>query len=366
MKKSAAIFSLVIFLLIQNLLAQTNDLAGRKETHFTLSTSPVYGFVFAHDVQVHNTAGTVVTGAEIKLNRIRLDAEAKQYAHKSFNSGFSLAYYHFSKSFLGYSFYGSYFIEPYLVNNKNWMLGIVAKAGLSYNSNPYKRLTNDQNKSYSLYINPYLGLGFNASIKAGERLRLDIDAMFNHNSNGSFYHPNYGINFPTASLGITYDLKKVKIKKIMPSENFVWRFDIMPFASYKTIPLDNSHFYWIYGGSIQANRKIGFFNTVDLAVEWVTDLAVKKTLELNGRSNLDYHRAGVLLGHEFIFKKLDFSQQIGVYVFNENPYTDRIYHRWALYYKVTKNWMAGINLSAHRQIADYLDFRVIYSIYRKK
>ena len=87
MKKSAAIFFLVTFLLIQNLSAQTNDLHGRKETRFTLSASPLYGFVFAHDVQVHNTAGTIVTGAEIKLNRIRLDDEAKHYAHKSFNSG---------------------------------------------------------------------------------------------------------------------------------------------------------------------------------------------------------------------------------------------------------------------------------------
>jgi len=364
MKKSAVIFSLFAFLLIQKPLAQTDNLASKKETHFTLSVSPVYGFVFAHDLKVHNTAGTIVTGAEIKLNRLRVDAEAKKYARKYFNSGFSLAYYHFSKSFLGYSFYGSYFIEPYLVSNKNWMLGFVAKAGLSYNSNPYNRLTNDQNYSYSLYINPYLCLGFNTSIKLGKRLRVDIDAMFNHNSNGSFYHPNYGINFPTASLGIAYDLKKVKIKNIIPSEKFVWRFDIMPFASYKTIPLDNSHFYWIYGGSIQANRKIGFYNTVNLGAEWVADLAVKKTLEINGRSNLDYNRAGILLGHEFIFKKLDFSQQIGVYVYNENPYTDRIYHRWGLYYKMTKNWKAGINLSAHRQIADFLDFRVIYSKYR--
>ncbi|MDE3182802.1 MAG: acyloxyacyl hydrolase [Bacteroidota bacterium] len=364
MKKSIGILFFFTFFMIEKPLAQLNDLPEKKITHFSISASPVYGFVFAHDIQVKNTAGTVVTGVEIKLNRRRSDEEAKHYARKNYNSGFTLAYYNFSKGFLGNAFYSSYFIEPYLINHKKFKLGLVAKAGLSYNSNPYNEITNNQNYSYSLYINPYLCLGFNTSIKAGKKLRVDFDAMFNHNSNGGFFHPNYGINFPTASLGIDYDLKKVKIKNSIPAKKFVWRFDVMPFGSYKTIPLDKDHFYWVYGFALQANRKIGFFNTVNLGVEWVADLGVKKTLEINGRSNLDYNRAGVLLGHEFIFKKFNFSQQIGIYIFNQNPYIDRIYHRWGLYYKLNKNWMAGINLSAHRQIADFLDFRAIYSRYR--
>ena len=352
------------FLIFEKSSAQISDLPEKKITSFKISISPVYGFVFAHDVQVKNTAGTIVTGVEIKLKRIRLDAEARRYIHKSFTSGFSLAYYKFSKDFLGYAFYGSYYIEPYIVNHKKFALGLVAKAGLSYNSNPFNVITNNQNFSYSLYINPYLCLGFNSSIKASKNLDLDFDVMFNHNSNGAVYHPNYGINFPTASLGMVYDLNRTKIKDIIPSEKFVWRFDLMPFASYKTISLDKKHFYWVYGAALQANRKIGFFNSVNVGLEWVADLGAKKALEIEGRSGLDYKRAGILLGHEFIFKKFNFSQQIGIYVYNQIRDPIRIYHRWGLYYKFSKNWMAGANLSAHSQTADFLDCRIIYSIYR--
>lgn len=364
MKKSITILFFFTFCIIQKLTSQTSDTPQSKITHFTLSASRVYGFVFAHDKQVNNTAGTIVTGVEVKLNRIRTDAEAKRYAGKYFNSGFTLAYYQFSKGFLGNAVYTSYFLEPYLINNKKYMLGVVAKVGLSYNSNPYNEILNNQNYSYSLYVNPYLCLGFNSSIKASKKFRIELSAMFNHNSNGSFYHPNYGINFPTGSLGIVYDLSTTKLKHIVPTKKFTWRFDIMPFATYKSIPLDRNHFYWLYGLAAQVNREIGFFHTVNFALEWLTDFGFKKTLQINGRSTLDYHRAGALLGHEFIFKKLNFSQQLGIYLYNQNPYIDRIYHRWGLYFHLNKNWMAGINLSAHRQIADFLDFRIIYSSYR--
>jgi len=363
LKKVYWIILLFFFLIIEKPFAQTSTIPEKKITHFTLSASPVYGFVFAHDVKVSNTAGTIITGFEIKLNRIRLDAEARRYNPKYFNSGFSLAYYKFSKDFLGSAIYGSYFIEPYLINHKKFKLGLVAKLGLSYNSNPYNEITNNQNFSYSLYINPYLCLGFNTTLEVAKKYSLDLGINFNHNSNGGFYHPNFGINFPTASLGLVYDLNKFKTKNIIPSQAFNWRFDVMPFASYKTIPLDKKHFYWVYGFALQANRKIGFFNTVNFGVEWVADLGDKKTLEIDGRSDLNYNRFGLFAGHEFIFKKFNFSQQIGIYAYNQIPYITRIYHRWGLNYKIIPHWMVGINLSAHRQVADFLDFRFVYSLY---
>jgi hypothetical protein len=363
LKNFKSILFVFLFFMIEKSFAQINGLTEKKITHFTITASPVYGFVFAHDVQVKNTEGTIITGVEIKLNRIRMDAEAKRYSAKYFNSGFSLAYYKFSKDFLGYGIYGSYFIEPYLINHKKFKLGFVAKVGLSYNSNPYNEITNNQNFSYSLYLNPYLCLGFNSTLKVDKKYSLNLGINFNHNSNGAIYHPNYGINFPTASLGLVYDLNKFETKKIIPSKKFIWRFDVMPFASYKTIPLDRKHFYWVYGLGLQANRKMGFFNTVNFGMEWLADLGIKKTLEINGRSNLNHNRLGVFVGHEFIFKKFNFSQQIGIYAYNQNPYLTRIYHRWGLNYKLDKNWMIGVNLSAHKQIADFLDFRFVYSIY---
>ena len=50
-----------------------------------------------------------------------------------------------------------------------------------------------------------------------------------------------------------------------------------------------------------------------------------------------------------------------IYVFKNNPYTDDWFHRWGLLYKAGKHYWFGLNLKAHRHVADYIDLRVLYS-----
>ncbi|HEY9341708.1 MAG TPA: acyloxyacyl hydrolase [Hanamia sp.] len=364
MLSGKSILFLLFLFCIKKSGAQITASPEKKITHYTLSARPTLGFVFAHDVQVSNTEGTFITAAEVKLNRTRLDAEAKRYHSGYFNSGFSLAYFHFSKPFLGYGIFGSYFIEPYFINNKKVTLGPVAKIGLSYNSNPYHELYNNQNFSYSSHINPYLSLGLSATLKMSKKYRLDAGVNFNHISNGALRHPNYGMNFPTASLGLEYDLNIYKTMDIIPSPEFKWRFDVISFGSYKSIALDKKHFYWVYGLALQANRKAGWYHSFNLGAEWVADLGKKKEFEINGRPDTDYNRFGVLAGHEFLFKKFNFSQQLGLFVYNRDPDLGLIYHRWGLNYKMNPHWMIGCNLSAHRITADFLDIRLVYLKYK--
>lgn len=354
----------LFILLIKNSSAQSTTAPEKKITHYTLSARPTAGFVFAHDEQVSNTAGTNIAAFEIKLNRKRMDAEAKRYNPRYFNTGFSLAYFHFNKPFLGNGIFGSFFIEPYFINNNHFTFGPVAKIGLSFNSNPYHEQLNNENFSYSSYINPYLSLGLNATFRISKKFHLDAGINFNHISNGGIKHPNYGMNFPTASLGLEYDLNIYKTEDVISSPAFKWRFDVIPFTSYKSIASDKKHFYWLYGLALQANRKAGYYHAFNIGTEWVADLGRKKEFEISGRPNTDFNRIGLLAGHEFLFKNFNFSQQLGLFIYNKDPNLGLIYHRWGLNYKMNPHWMIGGNLSAHRLTADFLDIRLAYSIYK--
>lgn len=349
--------------LIKNSAGQIPTAPEKKTTHFTFSARPTAGFVFAHDEQVSNTAGTNIAAFELKLNRTRIDDEAKRYNPRYFNSGFSLAYLHFNKPFLGNGIFGSFFIEPYFVNNHHFTFGPVARIGLSYNTNPYHEQLNNENFSYSSHITPYLSLGLNTTIKISKTFCLDAGINFNHISNGGIKHPNYGMNFPTASLGLEYDLNIYKTENIIPLPEFKWRFDVIPFTSYKSIALDKEHFYWVYGLSLQASRKTGYYHAFSLGAEWVADLGKKKEFEISGRPNTDFNRFGLLAGHEFLFKRFNFSQQLGLFIYNKDSNLGLMYHRWGLNYKMNPRWMIGCNLSAHRLTADFLDVRLVYSRY---
>jgi hypothetical protein len=82
--------------------------------------------------------------------------------------------------------------------------------------------------------------------------------------------------------------------------------------------------------------------------------------------NLDNKLVGLLVGHEFLFNRMIFSQQLGVYVYKEVPgeLINRVYHRWGINYKLSKRFMLGLNLNANLQKAFIFDGRLIYSMYR--
>ncbi|MFV8838580.1 hypothetical protein [Salinimicrobium soli] len=76
-------------------------------------------------------------------------------------------------------------------------------------------------------------------------------------------------------------------------------------------------------------------------------------------------KVGLLVGHEFLLGHFQFSQRLGVYVFDDTPYYDRIFHRWGLQYRINRHFSAGFHLLAHRHIAEFVDFRVTYSFQKR-
>ena len=79
---------------------------------------------------------------------------------------------------------------------------------------------------------------------------------------------------------------------------------------------------------------------------------------------------GLLIGHQFLLNRFTFSQELGFYVYKQTEvynttYRDlfyTVYHRWGLTYNIKKRWYLGINLLAHRQVADFIDGRLIYRL----
>jgi hypothetical protein len=59
-----------------------------------------------------------------------------------------------------------------------------------------------------------------------------------------------------------------------------------------------------------------------------------------------------------------FSQQIGIYLLGQYN-NDLVYHRWGLQYYFLPRWSVGVNLKAHKQVADFTDVRVVYRVWKR-
>ena len=122
--------------------------------------------------------------------------------------------------------------------------------------------------------------------------------------------------------------------------------------------------YLLGGLAVQAGRQVGSLSMLTLGAEAYYDAELQDKLEREGL-NASPVKAGLLLGHEFILGRFQFSQRLGVYVFDQTPYYDRIFHRWGLQYRINRHFSAGFNLLAHRQVAEFIDFRLTYTFQKR-
>ena len=136
------------------------------------------------------------------------------------------------------------------------------------------------------------------------------------------------------------------------------RFDITTFSAFKQ--LEYKRYFPIPGIELKVSRQVSRINALTVGLEWLYDNAVRYYLDQSGE-DISCQKASVAIGNEFLLGRFLFSQQIGVYFFRPYKKGDDIYQRYGLVFRVTEWLSLGINLKAHRHVADFIDFRVGYS-----
>ena len=202
---------------------------------------------------------------------------------------------------------------------------------------------------------------------------IGAKVILNHFSNGGNRSPNLGVNFFTTNISYSRRIfndvsKKINIRKrngLFESKN---NWQIASFATYKNTPLSFEKFFWINGIGVSYNKPFGkkYSHSLSLGAEIIIDRAIEYFLIQDNKPNISYHRIGATIGHEFLFHRFTWGQYLGIYLFNEIPYFNWIYHRHTIAYKINKNWSVGISLFANNQSANFTDYRVIYRWNTKK
>lgn len=325
------------------------------------------GFIFAHSREVQNTANSYPTGFQIDFNWQLADAKTWNTCYCYPKTGFFIQYFNFDNQILGHAITSAAFIEPFFSFAHRINMSIKAAAGLSYLTNPYHPLSNPNNLSYSLPITGFVSLGLGTHVKLSERLSMSAYIHYNHVSNGGIKDPNKGVNWPTAALGIDYRpiVASLPVREKTKYKNYkgkLPRVDMSVFWSSKTVQAGEKDRWMIGGITAQVSKQTGIFNALTLGAEWNIDNSLRERLKRNGKSDISNQRAAITVGHEFLMGKIIFSQQLGVYLFNPSGYFDPVFQRYGLLYRLSDNWGIGMNVLAHRQVANFLDFRIIYSL----
>jgi len=338
-----------------------------KQNIFSIGSGAQYGFVFAHTESVQNTKGSYPYGVELLLSWQRNDQKTWDLCNCYPRKGLLVAYYNYDNEILGSGLASAYFLEPTYRLNKHIFFSFKGAAGLAWLTNPYDPDHNSENMSYSTVVNMYTQLGLGLWVRLNDKWWINPTVNYQHISNGGMRQPNKGLNWPTAGLAVNYIPRPVPYFSGERSKEKYWkdqpiRWDIGVFGMGKRAPTDsgNSKRAPIIGLQTQAAKQVGRINALTAGVEISADRSLEMQLEKDS-VEASAIRAAFLGGHEFLLGKFIFSQRIGVYFFDQTPYYDAWFHCWGISYRVNKYLGIGLNLKAHKQVAEYIDLRFVYS-----
>ena len=343
---------------------QHRDTVSNSLVSFGLSAHS--GFIFAHSQDVQNTDGSYPFGIQLDWNFHKRNQQSWDACYCYPRTGFVFQYFNYDNRILGSSVHAGGFIEPYFNYRNRFTFSLKAIAGMAYLTNPYHPSRNPSNMSYSLAVSGFISLGLGTHVRLSERLNLNAYATYNHISNGGIKEPNKGINWPTASIGLDYAMEPIRFPVREKSRYKSYkgkspRIDMSVFISSKTVQAGEKD-RWLIGGVFsQVSKQISIFNALSVGTEYWFDNALQERLNRAGLTHISSQRAGVLVGNEFLMGNFIFSQQMGFYLYKPAPYFNQLYQRYGLIYRFNNNMAAGVNLLAHGHVANFIDFRWVYS-----
>ncbi|MCK4662794.1 MAG: acyloxyacyl hydrolase [Bacteroidales bacterium] len=351
-----------IFLLLIKDLAFSQNKTGNP---LLIGIKTHIGFIIPHSEDIRSISNSNPWAIETEFSQIKTDDKTYQLCFCYPKTGVSLLYINFDNPEIlgnGYAFIP--FIEPYFNFQKKLRLSLKAGTGPVFHDNPYNEVTNPQNLFYSTKFSFILILNFRLNYLIKKNVNLNISANYNHISNGSVKQPNKGINFPTTSVGIDYIIKPVEFvskNKISLDELYPKKIYYKVSVFYTTKEMSgNKNKFSVFGTSGNICKIIGRISALTAGVDLLSDYSVLERInnDKTGAYGSDHKSLSLLAGHELLMGRFVFSTEFGLYLYKHYDTRDEFYQRYGLKYKINEIIFIGVNLKAHRHVADFLDFRI--------
>lgn len=330
---------------------------------FSVGFAVQRGFIIPHSESIRSISNSNPYAFEANFSWHFRDVKAQSYCNCFPRAGISLMYINFDNpEILGRGYTLAPYVEPFIALAKKWDASVRFSAGAAYLDNIYHPENNPENLFYSTHFSYILTLNVALNYQALPHWSLRLTGNYNHISNGGNKQPNKGINFPTVALGVDYIFKPVEFTKasvyqdnIGSSKNSI---RAVLLGTGKTSDITGKR-KLLYGVNVTYGRKISRMSNFTAGTEYVNDATVKESVQ-TGDNSPDHKRISALVGHELEVGKFRFSQQLGVYIYSPAKAKDPVYQRWGLDFYFNRHIFTGLNLKAHRHVADFLDFRIGY------
>lgn len=329
---------------------------------FFIKASVHKGFIIPHSDSLKAAAdGAYPFMAELDFSWLDYSQKGWASANCYRKSGIILGYADFGNpTVLGEGSYFMLYTEPQLTYSK-LSLSFTGAAGIIYLNTVYDREENPSNLFYSNTFSGLIRAGFTGTYALKKNLQLSLSANFNHISNGRTRIPNYGMNFPTAALSITYLIQPVTLQAQARIKTFDPRlhYSIDLFTANRLV----NAAYESYGKERMMGLSLNVSKHFNHCSSWVagTEISYDQSLPETG-AQFGYDSspwiASLMGGHSLSLGRTSFSQLLGVYLYKDYDNSHIVFQRYVLDYSLTRHLRVGFSLKAHLEVAEMLDARL--------
>jgi hypothetical protein len=332
-----------------------------------------YGFIYPHHLELE-IFNSHFPAFEISLQKETYGKHKWERAYAYPLIGISFWYSGLGQSpYLGSALALFPYIDFPLYRNKLFFLGFRFALGLGYLTKKFDRINNYKNLAIGGHFNAAVNLMVDFRYKLSNRFTISGGISLQHFSNGSLKLPNYGLNYPSVSLGVAYRLvrenKNIGDRFYPPVEPFSAiirrsiEFNVGGAVGYKNMESiygENyivTHFYENTFFRVSRKSKFGFGFDVSY------DPSQIKTLEMNGvevTNKIDIVRPGINAAYQLDLSKLGFILNLGYYLAGKEKSNGPLYEKISFQYSLTKSLFVNVMLKVHWGRADYIGWGLGY------
>ncbi|MBP6302852.1 MAG: acyloxyacyl hydrolase [Bacteroidia bacterium] len=374
------------FLLAGKALAQEDTIAPQQTFLEKFLTDGTYGiafndlpgFIWAHSDKNKNVYGPGNT-FELQFIKKTLGKSPWEIKYKLPRVSVSLLYTDFGKPQLtGKAWSIIPQMEFAIVRKKNAELNFKLGAGLGYITKYYDAQDNYQNNTIGSPINLAFQGMFMYHHRLYQNIELNAGLGLMHFSCGNVRLPNLGINYPTASIGMSYfwdnpyvrDIPKMDSAHLAQDAQKKWGYNVFGGWAYKEQGTRKFRRFDVFILSNNIQRQVSSRSVFMAGIDMFFDksyffLDTPDSNQYTSPKTPDNIQAAVTIGHELKAGRVSMISQLGIYAYYPYRVKAPIYQRLGLKFDVYKGFYVGSYLKTHFIQADFVEWIAGYSLFKK-
>ncbi len=364
MQKIAIVFCFWVFV--------QSDLFAQNNYTYSVGSNIFAGNVLKHHFRSGHLVTSYPIGMEVFINKNTYGQKPWEIRYKYPNIGLSLAYFDFDNPALGQILAATVYFELYLLRKKHHQLSFKIGTGQAYATAPFNQDFNNKNNLIGSRFTYTMQGRLTYYYQLNQRFKLTAALTLSHFSNGAIRKPNLGVNVVSLNIGGLYRLQENQpdhITKIQSTSSPKYWINTTLYAGARYVIFTGAP-YPFYGFNTYLAKPLSPISALQIGLDGFYDLALRSEIETDPnltnqqKSELDFKRIGVFLGHELLIGKLGFVIQVGYHAYSPYRSGDDVYQRYGLKYYIKDHFSMSLAFKSNFSVAQGVEYGIGYRFIR--